>query len=75
MSGYVAAALLLFLIQAAINTSMGFAGTSLEESLLLFNGSVASYIGYNLQITYRAFALPLFALALPLVFRLHKGRP
>lgn len=70
--GFVAAAALLFVAQVAINTATGFAGSSIEESLLLFNGSYLSYLGFNLQITYRAFALPLLALALPFIFRLSR---
>ena len=69
VAGFLGAAVALFAVQAAINTAMGFEGTSIEESLLLFNGSWTSYIGFNLQITYRAFALPLLALAVPFVFR------
>ncbi len=70
--GFVAATAGLFVIQVAINTASGFAGSSIEESLLLFNGSYVSYLGFNLQITYRAFALPLLALALPFIFRLRR---
>lgn len=70
--GYLGAALLLFSAQVAANTSMGFAGSSIEESLLLFNGSWLSYIGFNFQITYRAFAPALLALALPFIFRLSR---
>lgn len=72
--GFLAAAALLFLTQAAIHTAMGFEGTPLSESLLLFNNSWVAYIGFNLQITFRAFALPLFALATPLIFRLARAR-
>ncbi|GGX58342.1 hypothetical protein GCM10007385_28790 [Tateyamaria omphalii] len=68
--GLLAAAALLFLTQAAIYTAMGFEGTPLSETMLLFNNSWAAYIGYNLQITFRSFALPLLALATPLIFRL-----
>ncbi len=71
--GFLAAAAGLFLVQFAVNAGTGFAGSSLEESLLLFIGSVASYLGFNLQITTRAFALPLLALALPVIFRLSRG--
>lgn len=70
--GYLAAALLLFVLQVAINTATGFAGSSIEESLLLFNGSYLSYLGFNLQITYRAFAVPLLALSLPYIYRLSR---
>ncbi|CUH78006.1 hypothetical protein TRM7557_01680 [Tritonibacter multivorans] len=68
--GFVVSAICLFLAQAALNTATGFEGTSIEESLLLFGGSYVSYIGFNLQITYRAFAIPMIALSLPLVYRL-----
>lgn len=69
VAGFAGAAALLFLVQAAISTASGFAGTSIEESLLLFNGSVLSYVGFNMQITYRAFALPLSALAIVFIYR------
>lgn len=64
---------LLFVAQASVNASLGFAGTSIEDSLLLFNGSWLSYIGFNLQITYRAFAPVILALALPYIFRLARS--
>ncbi len=70
--GFLGAAALLFALQAGINFASGFAGSSIEESLLLFNGSWLSYLGFNLQITYRAFALPLLALAVPFIFRLSR---
>jgi len=68
--GFLAAASVLFLAQATINTATGFEGIPISESLLLFNDSYLSYVGFNLQITYRAFALPLLALAIPLIFRM-----
>lgn len=68
--GFFAAAALLFLTQAAIHTAMGFEGTPLSETMLLFNNSWPAYIGYNLQITFRSFALPLLVLATPLIFRM-----
>lgn len=71
--GFAGAAALLFLVQVGLNASQGFAGSSLEESLLLFNGSWVSYLGFNLQITYRAFAPVLLALAVPLIFRLGRA--
>ncbi|MEM6373065.1 MAG: hypothetical protein AAF727_09850 [Pseudomonadota bacterium] len=71
--GFVTAAAFLFALQAGINTALGFDGTSIEESLLLFNNDWTSYIGFNLQITYRAFALPLLALAAPLIWRYARG--
>ena len=72
--GFLAATALLFLTQAAIRTAMGFEGTPLSETMLLFNNSWGAYIGYNLQITFRSFALPLLALATPLIFRLSRDR-
>lgn len=71
--GYLAAAALLFLIQAVINTATGFEGIPITDSLLLFNDSYAGYVGFNLQITYRAFAPPLLALAVPFIFRLARA--
>ncbi|WP_147110165.1 hypothetical protein [Tateyamaria sp. syn59] len=68
--GFLAATAFLFLTQAAIHTAMGFEGTPLSETMLLFNNSWPAYIGYNLQITFRSFALPLLVLATPLIFRL-----
>ncbi|WP_299293288.1 hypothetical protein [uncultured Tateyamaria sp.] len=72
--GFLAAAAVLFLTQSVINTAMGFEGIPISESLLLFNDSYLSYVGFNLQITYRAFALPLLALATPFIFRLARSR-
>ncbi|MEO1732608.1 MAG: hypothetical protein AAFR45_03115 [Pseudomonadota bacterium] len=72
--GFLGAAALLFAVQAGANTAMGFEGTSIEESLLLFNGSYASYVGFNLQITYRAFAVPLLLLGAVTVWRQSAGR-
>lgn len=71
--GFVAMAALLFLAMAGINTARGFEGTSIEESLLLFNNSWAAYIGFNAQITFRAFALPLLALAVPFIYRMRRA--
>ena len=72
VAGYVGAAMLLFLVQAAVRSSTGFAGSSIEESLLLFNGSWLFYLGFNLQITYRAFAPVLVCVAVPFIFRLRR---
>lgn len=71
--GFFGAAAFLFAGQAAIHTATGFEGTPLAESLLLFNNSWTAYLGFNLQITYRAFALPLLALAVPLIVRYRAG--
>lgn len=73
--GFIGAAFVLFLIQAGINTALGFEGVPIADSLLLFNDSYLSYIGFNLQITYRAFALPLLALAAPFIIRLGRVAP
>ena len=70
--GFVGAAFLVFAVQVAVNFFTGVSGASLEESLALFNGSWASYFGFNLQITYRAFAPVLLALAVPFIFRLSR---
>lgn len=72
--GFFGAVLVLFLTQFCVNAGSGFEGTSLEESLILFEGSVVSYIGFNLQITARAFALPLLVLAATVVSRLSTRR-
>ncbi|WP_171208608.1 MULTISPECIES: hypothetical protein [unclassified Ruegeria] len=71
--GFLGAVAVLYLIQFGINTSRGFEGASWEETLILFEGSVVSYIGFNLQITARAFALPLLVLAVVVVGRFSKG--
>ncbi|MEP3785234.1 hypothetical protein [Ascidiaceihabitans sp.] len=73
--GYLGGAILLFVAQAGVNTAMGFEGVPISESLLLFNESYLAYVGFNLQITYRAFAVPLLALSVPLIFRMSKATP
>lgn len=72
--GFIGMAALLFALHAGINTAMGFEGIPISDSLLLFNDSYLSYVGFNVQITYRAFAVPLFALAVPFIFRLARAR-
>ncbi|MEM7090852.1 MAG: hypothetical protein AAF496_14910 [Pseudomonadota bacterium] len=67
--GFLGAVAVLFLTQFGVNAGSGFEGTTWEESLILFEGSVVSYIGFNLQITARAFALPVLVLALVFVRR------
>lgn len=69
VAGFLATSGAMFLIQAAIHTARGYEGLPFSETMLLFNNSWPSYIGYNLQITYRAFVVPLLALAAVLVFR------
>ena len=72
--GFLGAAAFLFALQVAVNTATGFEGTSIEDSILLFNGSYSAFIGFNAQITYRAFTLPLLVLAVLFVFRLRPRR-
>lgn len=71
--GFLGAVVVLFLTQFGVNAGSGFEGTSWEESLILFEGSVISYIGFNLQITARAFALPLLVLAAVVVGRFNRN--
>lgn len=71
--GFLGAAAALFVAQAGASTAGGYGGLPFEDSMLLFNGSWASYVGYNLQITYRSFALPLLVLGAVFVFRLGRG--
>jgi len=74
--GFIAAAIGLFAAQVGINMGAGYGGSSIEDSLALFGESWTSYIGFNLQITYRAFAPVLMALAVPFIFRLSRvARP
>ncbi|WP_171125910.1 MULTISPECIES: hypothetical protein [unclassified Ruegeria] len=70
--GFLGAVAVLFLTQFGVNTGGGFEGTTWEETLILFEGSLVSYIGFNLQITARAFALPLLVLAVVVVVRLNR---
>ncbi len=72
--GFIGSALVVFAVQAGLRMAMGFEGQSIEESLLLFNGSYGAYVGWNLQISYRAFALPALVLGAIYVFRLGRTR-
>ncbi|MEM1237757.1 MAG: hypothetical protein AAGI10_12355 [Pseudomonadota bacterium] len=72
--GFLAGAALLFAVQAGINVASGFEGTSIEESLLLFGGSFASYAGFKVLVTYRAFVLPMLALASVVIFRMSRSK-
>ncbi len=67
--GFMGAVAVLFLTQFGVNAGGGFEGTSWEESLILFESSVVSYLGFNLQITGRALALPLLVLAVVVIGR------
>ncbi|MEL6099823.1 MAG: hypothetical protein AAFR68_00765 [Pseudomonadota bacterium] len=71
-SGYLIAVLVVFLSDFLIRSLSGFAGKDFEESLLLFGGSYAAYFGFNAQVTYRAFALPLLVLSAVFVYRLSR---
>ena len=71
--GFLGAVVALFLAQAVINTAMGFEGIPLSDTLLLFNESYLSYVGFNLQVTYRAFSPPLLAFSVPFVYRLSRA--
>lgn len=68
--GFLLAALVLFAVPLGLNAASGFEGVPISESLELFGGSYASYFGFNLQITFRAFAGPLLILSAVYVFRL-----
>ena len=67
--GFIGAAALLFVAQVVVNAAGGYAGSPLSESLLLFGGSWVSYIGFNAQITYRAFAVPVLVLGAVIIWR------
>jgi len=67
--GYLGAVVVLFVAQVLINAAGGYAGSPLDESLLLFGGSWVSYIGFNAQITYRAFTIPLLVLGATIIWR------
>ena len=71
--GFVASAAGLFVAQVAIRINTGYSGLTVEDSLAFFGESWASYINFNLKITYRTFAPVLLALAVPFVFRLSRA--
>lgn len=71
--GFLGTVVLLFVAQTSVHLALGFEGTSIEESLLLFNNSWAAYIGFNLQITYRSFTVPVLLLATAVIFRMAKA--
>ncbi|WP_130408517.1 hypothetical protein [Thalassococcus sp. S3] len=60
---FLGAVSLLFAGSFGINAARGFEGLPLEESLLLFEGSLTAYLVFNAQLAYRDFALPLLLLA------------
>ncbi|WP_050927924.1 hypothetical protein [Aestuariivita boseongensis] len=67
--GFLGAATLLYLGFFALLAARGFEGLPLSESLLLFEGSTVAYLAFNLQVAYRAFALPVLVLAAVFVLR------
>lgn len=71
--GFLGAVLALYLGFFVLLAVRGFEGLPLEESLLLFEGSTGAYLSFNLQVAYRAFALPLLVLAAIFVARQHRG--
>jgi hypothetical protein len=72
--GFISVGVILFSAQAGVKTVTGFGGSSIADSLALFNDSWGSYIGFNLQLTYRAFSPALMALAIPFIFRLSRNQ-
>ena len=69
--GYLACVVSLFGVLLVTNAFvLGFVGPGIADNLLYFDGSLGAYIGYNLQISYRAFAAPLLATTLPVIYRL-----
>jgi hypothetical protein len=72
--GFLGAALCLFVLHFAGLAAMGFEGQPLSESLLLFGGSWGAYLGFNAQVAYRAFALPLLVLAAVAIWRMGRVR-
>ena len=67
--GFLGAAATLYLTFFAMLALRGFEGLPLAESLLLFEGSMVAYLGFNLQVAYRAFALPLLVLSAIFILR------
>ena len=67
--GFLGAAAILYLTFFAMLALRGFEGLPLAESLLLFEGSMVAYLGFNLQVAYRAFALPLLILSAIFILR------
>lgn len=71
--GFVGFSLLFFILLGVVKMSDTFGFSSTEDNLILFNGSWVSYIGFNLQIAYRAFASVLLAFSIPFIFRLSRA--
>lgn len=71
--GFVGFSLLFFILLAAVKMNDAFGFSSIENTLVLFNGSWESYIGFNVKLAYRAFASVLLAFSVPLIFRLSRA--
>lgn len=67
--GFLGAVIVLFIAQMLISAAGGYAGSPLSESLLLFGGSWVSYVGFNAQLTYRAFMVPVLLLGAVVIWR------
>lgn len=70
VAGFLGAVLLCYAVHFGLLTSMGFEGLPLADSLLLFEGSMTAYLGFNAQVAYRAFALPLLVLSALVIWRM-----
>jgi len=74
--GFLGAALVLYLGMFSFLSLRGLEGLPLSESLLLFEGGIAAYLGCNLLVAYRALALPALILGPCAVFRqAHTAKP
>jgi len=73
VAGFLGSVAALFLAFFAMLALRGFEGLPLAESLLLFEGSMVAYIGFNLQVAYRAFTLPLLVVSVLFVARLMRA--
>jgi len=71
--GFLASAAVLFFLQFLARTGSGFEGLPLSESIALFEDSWVAYFGFNAQVTYRAFALPLLVLAIFTIIAMGSG--
>lgn len=71
--GFVGFSLLFFILLAAAKMSDTFGFSSTEDTLVLFNGSWVSYLGFTVKLAYRAFASVLLAFCVPLIFRLSRA--
>ncbi|MGR3614495.1 MAG: hypothetical protein ACU0BB_00450 [Paracoccaceae bacterium] len=70
--GYLCLVALCYLALVPIMASVGTAGYSLEDGILLFEGSVVKYAGFVAEMAFRQLAFPLFILSTILIFRFRK---